>query len=144
MSDDIRFRALADAYGADLARWPLADRPAAERFIKARPELAEAILDDARVLDRVLDQGAPHRVDPALLDAILEQAEARSAAMNPASRPPRWAGLAAALALMVGLGAGWLAAPGGVDQSQEAVFAEAFAALDDNNALAEVMLEEAR
>ena len=51
-----RFKAMIDAYGADSARWPAAEREAALRFA-AEDARAEAWLEEARALDRLLDAG---------------------------------------------------------------------------------------
>ena len=48
-----RFETLADAYGADLARWPLADRAEAERWLAQTPGAAVVLLR-ARRLDEAL------------------------------------------------------------------------------------------
>lgn len=49
-----RFEHLADAYGADLRRWPEAEREAARRLMAADPR-AGRILGEADVLDAFLD-----------------------------------------------------------------------------------------
>ncbi|MEX2295794.1 MAG: hypothetical protein WD715_00145 [Dongiaceae bacterium] len=49
-----RLQALLDAYGADAAHWPAAERPAAERLLAAMPE-AHAQHDEAARLDAMLD-----------------------------------------------------------------------------------------
>jgi len=51
-----RFKAIVDAYGADPARWPDAERAAALRFL-ANDVRAKAWLDEARALDGLLDAG---------------------------------------------------------------------------------------
>ncbi|GLK47398.1 hypothetical protein GCM10017620_03710 [Brevundimonas intermedia] len=49
-----RLHALADAYGADLRRWPASERAFAETLIAADPSL-RAVLDQAAALDALLD-----------------------------------------------------------------------------------------
>ena len=49
-----RFRALAEAYGGDLSRWPEGDREAASAWLAANPREAAAMLDGARALDDLL------------------------------------------------------------------------------------------
>lgn len=48
-----RLQALADAYGADLRRWPVSERAFAESLIAGEPSL-RAVLDDAAGLDVLL------------------------------------------------------------------------------------------
>jgi|GEM_PF-1278057 len=99
MSPD-RFAALAGGFGGDLERWPPSEREVARRLAAARPTLTEAVLADARRLDRTLDAAPAMSPSPELRDRIVR------AAPGPAARPTtsaawRWAaglGLAAGLA----------------------------------------------
>ena len=54
-----RFEQLAWAFGADLGRWPLADREAALHLVATEPASAEALLAQAARLDRILNVTAP-------------------------------------------------------------------------------------
>jgi anti-sigma factor RsiW len=66
-----RFRALAAAYGADLARWPLDERHAAEELLATSSEAAACLAEQHR-LDELLD-GVPDVVpSPALLRGVAE------------------------------------------------------------------------
>lgn len=56
-----RLEVLAEAYGADLGRWPAHERAFAESLIAANPA-AHAVLEDAAALDAMLD--ASPRVTP--------------------------------------------------------------------------------
>jgi hypothetical protein len=49
-----RLHALAEAYGADLRRWPASERAFAESLIAADPSL-KSVLDQAAALDALLD-----------------------------------------------------------------------------------------
>ena len=49
-----RLKALAEAYGADLRRWPASERPFAESLI-ATDAAARAALEEAAALDVLLD-----------------------------------------------------------------------------------------
>ena len=49
-----RLHELADAYGADLRRWPASERAFAESLLAADPSLRE-VLDQAAALDALLD-----------------------------------------------------------------------------------------
>ncbi|MFO7482162.1 hypothetical protein [Oceanibaculum nanhaiense] len=53
-----RLEALLDAYGADPARWPAAERTAAQALLAADPD-AQAQLEQTRQLDRALDALPP-------------------------------------------------------------------------------------
>lgn len=137
MMDETRFRVLAEAYGGDLQGWPAAEQAAARAFLEGSEAQARTILAEARMLDGLL-AGAGAIEPPAGLEAAI-------LAAAPGAQPsaPRWAGLAAALALMVGAGAGWFAAPGS-DPYDDAIFADAFGALDSVDSLSELDQEEAR
>ena len=54
-----RFEQLAWAFGADLDRWPLADREAALHLVASEPTAAGTLLAQAARLDRILDVPAP-------------------------------------------------------------------------------------
>ncbi len=70
---EVRFRTLADAYGADLSRWPVADQAAAKAWQSAHPEAAALILAEADMLDQWLDQAPPSVVPEALAHAVYHQ-----------------------------------------------------------------------
>ena len=53
-----RLQRLIDAYGADPARWPAAERDAAKRLLAETPAMS-ARLEDAARLDRALDDFNP-------------------------------------------------------------------------------------
>jgi hypothetical protein len=65
-----RLRTLIAAYGADPARWPLAERPAAKTLLARSPE-ARAALADAEPLDTLLDAVPALSPSPALRAAVL-------------------------------------------------------------------------
>ena len=65
-----RLRTLIAAYGTDPARWPLAERPAAEALMARSPE-ARAALADAEPLDTLLDAVPALSPSPALRAAVL-------------------------------------------------------------------------
>ena len=96
-----RFRALADAYGGVIARWPERERDAALRF-SAHPE-AVAILREAATLDATLDRWRVPAPNAALRDRIVRSA------MLPGAITARarlwWSGIGVAAAL-AGAGAG--------------------------------------
>lgn len=102
--DARRLQHLAAAYGADLRRWPEAEREAARAFLAAEPE-RERLLFEARQLDAALDASPTPAVRAALRDRVV--AGAAAAGLRPRPAPParrglsRWAWLS---------GAGWAAA----------------------------------
>ncbi|MFC7539112.1 hypothetical protein ACFQU2_06060 [Siccirubricoccus deserti] len=98
-----RFAELLDRRGPALARWPAADRAAAEALLAGSPA-ARAALAEARALDAAL-RGALPRPDPAAL-ARLQDRIARSIARAPLPAP---SGLLARLraALHPAAPAGW-------------------------------------
>jgi hypothetical protein len=78
-----RFQAIVEAYGADPARWPVAERDAALAWADQAGQAAQAILDEARALDvRLAGHPAP-LPDAAAFARALKGAEA---ALTPAPR----------------------------------------------------------
>jgi hypothetical protein len=78
-----RFAQLADTYGADLKRWPQAEREAARRVSESGNPIARSALQRAAWLDRQLDS---HRV--ALPDPRLTRDVVASAFLT--ARPSFW------------------------------------------------------
>lgn len=97
-----RFQALAEAYGADLRRWPTTCRAQAEALRAADPSGVERLLFEATKTDAVLDTSAAPAVSMALRDRVI--ASATAAGLSP--RRMRW--IAGRLAWLSG--AGWAAA----------------------------------
>jgi hypothetical protein len=71
-----RFRALADAWGGDLSRWPASERVAARALMEASPA-ARAELDDARSFDALLSRDVVAPPSTGLRRAIVLAADAR-------------------------------------------------------------------
>ena len=119
-----RFEALADAYGADLRRWPHEEQEAARALLEREPSAARAILAAADDLDALLAASPAPAPSQTLRDAIFAAA--------PKARPRRallgyWlpgAGLAAAALAGVIVGTATLSAIT-ADARAEAVLAEA-------------------
>ena len=106
-----RFAGLADAFGADLRRWPEAERDAARAFRAAQPAICESLLAEAGRLDAALDEIAAFQPSAALRERILAAApEARRPwfSLGRFRRAAPWlapgAGLAAACAAGAWLG----------------------------------------
>ena len=68
-----RFRALAEAYGGAMDRWPQDERDAARIFARAHPETA-AILADAAALDAMLAEWTLPPTDDLLRARLLRDA----------------------------------------------------------------------
>ena len=94
-----RFEALAEAYGGDVARWPLAEREAAAQLMAAEPDWVRDILARADALDAALAAFSPPRAASGLMDRIV------ASAPQPRSRT-RWTGWL----VPAGMGAGLAAA----------------------------------
>ncbi|HVY83809.1 MAG TPA: hypothetical protein VG943_01645 [Caulobacterales bacterium] len=94
--DAARFEAIVAAYGADAARWPEAERAAAQAFAQTSSE-AQAILAEAHALDALLAADA----DEAPVSVTLTRRLMRTI---PSPSPQRVWGVAAALAACAVLG----------------------------------------
>jgi ferric-dicitrate binding protein FerR (iron transport regulator) len=102
--DRERFQILAEAFGADLRRWPDAERDAAEALRAADGAFAAQALAEADRLDAALDAWRPMTVSADLREAVVGAAPA----MRPRRLLARWAlgaGLACACAAGVAVGA---------------------------------------
>lgn len=97
-----RFMALAAAYGADLRRWPMAERAAAEAYLAAAPQTARPALAQADEIDALLFASARPAPSAALRDRVL--ASAAQAGLK-AGAGRRWLER-----MVLVLGAGWAAA----------------------------------
>lgn len=97
-----RLTALADAWGGDLRRWPLADQAEAERLLATDPA-ARAVLDAAATFDALLSASPRPQASTALRDRVI--AAATGAGLKP--RPARRFWLDR---LVLASGAGWAAA----------------------------------
>ncbi|WP_168220374.1 hypothetical protein [Azospirillum thermophilum] len=125
-----RFQHLAEAYGAEIDRWPETERAAA-RGLLARSDEARHALAQARILDAFLSLGEP-KVGDAQLDRVMASLSDRldrrtgapppirlpggaPAAVRPAARAGAWWQAAAFLAAMgvLGVAAGDLGLIGG-------------------------------
>lgn len=101
--DEARLRELAEIWGADLRRWPVAEAEPARAWSVANPALAERALFDARQLDAALDASPQPAVSVALRDRVIASAAAAGLKAR--------AGLPAALKRLFWIGGvGWAAA----------------------------------
>jgi hypothetical protein len=132
--DWTRFKALIDAYGADLTRWPVDERALAEAFRAQHPEEAHAALRAGAALDRLLDQAEPARVPADLADRIMARFPRRTATVAASPRVSFWRAwaedlwpgapawrpaLAFAASMALGIGLGFL---GPIENSIESAF----------------------
>jgi hypothetical protein len=65
-----RLSRIVDAYGASPARWPADERLAAEAFLAASAE-AQALVEDARTLDFLLDKAPVDAPSDALVSRLM-------------------------------------------------------------------------
>ena len=72
-----RFAYLADAYGADLQRWPVTEQRAAQALLDGGDPAAREALDEAGWLDAQLDSYQLALTDPALARQIRQSAPRR-------------------------------------------------------------------
>lgn len=125
-----RFEILLDAYGADPARWPPAERSLAESFARATPKAA-ALIAAARLLDQELDRVPAAAPD---LDAVAVAARASAALQRRSLRPrggglgfglawPNFAGLGAAI--VVGFVVGWTGIVSSLDTASASAITDA-------------------
>jgi hypothetical protein len=113
MNED-RFRKLADAYGGDVRRWPLAVRGEASAFASSYPAHTDKLLRSARRLDEALDTFS---VEPSA--ALRQTAIDLAPRGRSAARTWRWIttiglGLGLAASAAAGVAAGVTLAPAGV------------------------------
>ncbi|WAH56917.1 hypothetical protein LZ023_28595 [Pseudomonas silvicola] len=73
-----RFEHLADAYGADLRRWPAAEQVAARALLASRNARALAAVAQAGHLDALLDSHRIAAADPAFARRIVASAPSAS------------------------------------------------------------------
>ena len=97
-----RFAVLLDAYGADPARWPDAERAAARALLDGSSE-ARARRDAAAALDALLDRAATVEPSSALAERVLAQAPQRPKVIRLRARVVAAVGLAAAASLALWL-----------------------------------------
>src|SRR5579863_7252305 len=103
--NETRFRQLADAYGADVSRWPAAERAAASGYASAE---GSRWLSEAARLDRLLEADAVPAPSSALRDRVIGSAPLARAT----ARAARWLtaaglGLGLAAAGLAGVAAGF-------------------------------------
>ncbi len=125
--DRTRFEHLLEAYGADFARWPDAERSAGEAYARAHAEALAPRLAQTRAFDAALEAGkALPEPSAALSERVLAAAPKAASVRRGSYAPAGWA-LAACtlLGVLIGYGGAGLAAP---SADQDDYFAAAFEA----------------
>lgn len=123
---DERFFQILEAYGADPARWPEAEREQAQAWADAHPETAAEALGAEAALDAVL--GEAEAVPSDLLERrIMKRFPASAAGL-------RWQiPVAAAAALLVGAFIGFASgALTATESAETTLYADAYAGLDED------------
>jgi hypothetical protein len=107
-----RFHELADIYGGDTARWPIAERVSARWFQARRPLLSHRLLTDARKLDGVLAKSRAIPVSGRLHESISARApgEPRRERLEGWLRGA-WLGAGLAAACAAGIATGFAVTP---------------------------------
>lgn len=121
-----RFFQILEAYGADPARWPEAEREQAQAWADAHPETAAEALGAEAALDAVL--GEAEAVPSDLLERrIMKRFPAPAAGL-------RWQiPVAAAAALLVGAFIGFASgALTATESAETTLYADAYAGLDED------------
>jgi len=109
-----RFRALVEAYGVRPQAWPEAERQAALAFMARQPQKAQALMQDARETDALLDLSRPLQPSETLHWQTLArlmpglQSSAEILAFARPVRPSPGFLLAAGLGLMAACAAGMI------------------------------------
>lgn len=118
-----RFKVLVEAYGANPARWPEAERAVAEAFANATPE-AQRVLAESSALDRLLDAAptAPvtRELEMRVLDGFAARKDRRIPWLPDVMPWTQAAALAASLVLGM-LAGGALPALAGIGETSAAV-----------------------
>jgi hypothetical protein len=128
-----RFKTLVEAYGANPARWPEAERVAALLFAEQSAEARDVLLE-AAAFDRLLDTAETHPATRALEDRILATFPERTVKQRAPWFTMRWipaAAVACSLALGLAVGA---ALPGLAGVSDAAAVDPALIALSGGDA----------
>lgn len=122
-----RFIEILEAYGADPARWPEAEREAADAYARAHPDLVADALAVEAALDSAL--GPADAETSALLEArIMKSVPAPAAGRMPAWRIAGAIAAAVLVAVSVGMGTGFMTGSG----DDDGFYYDEFAGLDED------------
>ncbi len=108
-----RFIELLAAYGAELSRWPVEDRLAAEELLEFGPHRLKDLWESERVFDRLLALEKDTPASISLETKVLASSNERKRAQARTGwRMPQWAtGGAVAASLALGFAVGYAAEP---------------------------------
>jgi hypothetical protein len=115
--NEARFMVLLGAYGADLSRWPVAERDNAGAFLEVAPHRIKDVWESERGFDHLLALERDMPVSIALETQVLAAAPGRRAASRglpvfSLRAAPRWAtGGALAASLALGFAVGYAGEP---------------------------------
>jgi hypothetical protein len=99
-----RFRTLADAYGADIGRWPAAEREAGRKLLAGGDPACAAIIEEAAAIDDMLVAYCVPQPTRALSQIVIASAPVMA---PPWSRTQLWwSGVGLATACLAGVLAG--------------------------------------
>ena len=104
-----RFDHLADAYGADLRRWPQGEQAAARALLERGDVQAHAALAHARTLDSLLDNHRLAAVEPGLARRVAASAQGVNRPSFWQSHRSWWPRLSLVGVGLAGIAAGMLA-----------------------------------
>jgi len=122
-----RFLEILEAYGADPARWPEAEREAAQAYADAHPDLVAQAIETERQLDALLGP-AEAEVSPLLEARILRQAPQPKPAVFEHWRLTGAVAAAVLVAVTIGFGSNLI----GAEPADEDYFYDDFAGLEDD------------
>ncbi len=92
--DELKFKALLEAYGSDVERWPVQDREAGRTRIAAAGDAERTLLREAAVLDALLRTPRREQASAALVGRIMASAPSE----------PRMGGALAPVIAILGFG----------------------------------------
>lgn len=122
-----RFLEILEAYGADPARWPEAEREAAQAYADAHPELVAQAIETERELDALLGP-AEAEVSPLLEARILRHAPQPRPAVFANWRLTGAVAAAVLVAVTIGFGSNLI----GSEPEDELYYYDDFAGLEDD------------
>lgn len=103
-----RFTEILDAYGADMARWPEAERSAAAAFAETHGDLVQPLLAEATAIDALLGPSEARAAPDALAARIVASAPRHRRIVSRDWRGLIWRGLGLAGVTLAGATAGAL------------------------------------